>query len=66
MPLTKDAVLKRKADLEAQRTQLISNVNAISGAIQDCDYWAELIDKKENELFDAAVPPPVDETVPTT
>ena len=32
-------ILARIADLKQQRETAISNVNALSGAIQDCEFW---------------------------
>lgn len=38
-----EALEKRKQELQAQQAQFIANTNAVSGAIQDCDFWiAEL------------------------
>ena len=39
--MTEEAIAKRKADLAAQAEQLRANLNAIDGALQDCDYWLE-------------------------
>jgi hypothetical protein len=47
MSITKDSVLKRKADLEAQREMYLNSLQATSGAIQDCDYWLRQIDQLE-------------------
>ena len=33
--------------LQNQRTQAISNVHAIEGAIQDCKFWLEEISKSQ-------------------
>ncbi len=33
--------------LQNQRTQTISNVHAIDGAIQDCKFWLEEISKSK-------------------
>jgi hypothetical protein len=33
--------------LQNQRTQAISNVHAIDGAIQDCKFWLEEISKSK-------------------
>jgi hypothetical protein len=41
MMMDHETILKRKAELTAQREQLIGNVNALAGAIQDCDFWLE-------------------------
>ena len=32
-------ILARIADLKQQRETAIANVNALSGAIQDCEFW---------------------------
>ena len=47
MIIIKSEVEKRKADLQAQLTQLQANSNAISGAIQDCDYWLSTLSTPE-------------------
>jgi hypothetical protein len=36
-------IKERITALEGQRAQMISNVHAIEGAIQDCKYWLEKI-----------------------
>ena len=33
------AIEERRAALEAQRVALEGQINAVLGAIQDCDYW---------------------------
>ena len=40
-------IKERIAKLEAQRAQMISNVHAIEGAIQDCKFWLEEISKSQ-------------------
>ena len=37
--ITKDSVLQRKKELEQQRDQQVAQLNALMGALQDCDYW---------------------------
>jgi hypothetical protein len=37
--MTRDEIQARIAQLEAQRVELIAQVNATMGAIQDCTYW---------------------------
>ena len=37
--VTQEAIEQRLAALRAQREQLILNVNAYNGAIEDCEYW---------------------------
>ena len=43
--MTKEALLQRKAELEAARQQHMANANAAAGAIQDCEYWIEQLEK---------------------
>ena len=40
-------IKERIAKLEAQRAQMISNVHAVEGAIQDCKFWLEEISKSQ-------------------
>lgn len=49
--MTKEQILDRIKDLEANRETARANFMAADGAIQDCNYWLSSIDK------------PVDETV---
>lgn len=42
--MTKDLVQKRKQELEQQRVQTIATLNAIEGAMQDCDYWLKQLE----------------------
>ena len=42
--MTKDLVQKRKQELEQQRVQTIATLNAIEGAVQDCDYWLKQLE----------------------
>ena len=36
-------IKERITTIEGQRAQMVSNVHAIEGAIQDCKYWLEKI-----------------------
>jgi len=45
--ITREVVLERLAKLKAEREQLIANLNAYNGAIEDCEYWLKLIDQPE-------------------
>ena len=51
--MTKEKLLARKAELQAQQEQLKANFNAFQGAIQECDHWlqqlAEGADEKKPE-----------------
>ena len=37
--ITREMIEKRREQLIAERDQLIVNLQAYSGAIQDCEYW---------------------------
>lgn len=39
--MTIELLEARKIELQKQKAQLVANANAISGAIQDCDFWIE-------------------------
>ena len=47
MNITVEEIRNRKAVLEKELDDALSKANAISGAIQDCDYWLELLNKEE-------------------
>jgi len=46
--ITREMVLERLAKLKAEREQLIANLNAYNGAIQDCEYWLSVLEDGEN------------------
>lgn len=49
--LLEDRKQQLNNQLEQQQNiidQALANINAIHGAIQECDYWLEQIEKKEN------------------
>lgn len=48
-PVSKEALQARLFELQRQREQAIANVNAISGAIQECEYWLKKLKEKEEE-----------------
>ncbi|MFZ2992519.1 MAG: hypothetical protein WA061_02275 [Microgenomates group bacterium] len=48
MNITIEDLENRKKTLQEELDGLLSKANAISGAIQDCDYWLEQI-KLEKE-----------------
>ena len=37
--ITREMVEKRLEQLTAERDQLVANLQAYNGAIQDCEYW---------------------------
>ena len=45
--MTKEQILARIEELKAQAEQLKANLNAVGGAIQDCEYWLEQINEPE-------------------
>jgi prefoldin subunit 5 len=42
-------IKNRLKDLETQRVQMEANLNAISGAIQDCHFWLEKLSQQHNK-----------------
>jgi prefoldin subunit 5 len=49
--LTAEKIQARLDDLKAQADQLRGNLNAVGGAIQDCEYWLEQLNEPELELI---------------
>jgi hypothetical protein len=47
--MTKDSVTARKNELEQQRLQFLANLNAVAGAMQDCDYWLAQLEEEERQ-----------------
>ncbi|KKN66893.1 hypothetical protein LCGC14_0466680 [marine sediment metagenome] len=47
--ITKEALELRLAALQRDRAQAIANVNAYDGAIQECNFWIELLKDAEQE-----------------
>lgn len=45
--MNEKTIKERIANLEAQRNQMSANLNAIGGAIQDCQFWLEQISKPQ-------------------
>ena len=48
-PITREALLDRLEALERDREQVIANINAYDGAIQECKYWIEQLENAEEE-----------------
>ena len=48
--MDKEAILKRKAELEAIKDELTAKLNAVVGGIYECDYWLADIEGKEREV----------------
>ncbi len=47
--ITKEALQDHLVELQQQREQAIATVNAISGAIQECEYWLEQLKEEKQE-----------------
>lgn len=45
--VTKEMLNERLAELYRQHTDAVAKVNAIGGAIQDCEYWLKRLAKGE-------------------
>ncbi len=47
--ITKEDIETRKSQLQSELEQARNTMNALHGAIQDCDYWLEQLDEESNE-----------------
>jgi hypothetical protein len=47
--ITKEALQDHLVELQQQREQAIANVNAISGAIQECQFWVAWLKEQERK-----------------
>ena len=47
--MTKDKLLARKAEMEKTKEQLVGQINAVAGILQELDYWLAELDKEEDE-----------------
>jgi hypothetical protein len=45
--ITKDGIEERMAQLARQKEAAFADLNAIDGAMQDCQYWLSQIEKEE-------------------
>lgn len=52
--MTEELIKQRIADLNAQADQLRANLNAIGGAIQDCEYWLSMLKKPDPAVIEAS------------
>lgn len=52
--MTREEIETRKAELEKRLVETIANVNALRGALQDCDFWLERLAAEEEAEADAA------------
>ena len=44
--MTEETLKKRLESLEAQRRQMEAHLNAIAGALQECQYWLNQMTEK--------------------
>lgn len=47
--MDKEKINARLAELEKARQQTLANLNAIIGAIQECNYWLAEADKPQDK-----------------
>ena len=45
--ITVEKLQKRLKELEGAREQILANLNAVNGAIEDCKYWLGELEEKE-------------------
>ena len=45
--ITKSQVEERRAQLVAERDQHIANISAYNGAIEDCDFWLQVLEDQD-------------------
>ena len=50
--MTKEQIQDRIKQLETEREQLKTTLIAYEGALQDCKFWLEQMDKKETDVKD--------------
>ena len=44
MQITAEAIEKRIAELESERAMVIGRAQAITGALQDCEFWRKQLE----------------------
>lgn len=44
--MDKELVLRRLQQLKKEREQMVANIHAYDGGIQDCEYWLSQFDNK--------------------
>ena len=47
--ITREMIEARKKQLERERDELIAKIHAYTGALQDCEYWLEQVDKQQDQ-----------------
>jgi hypothetical protein len=51
--MNEQQILERIEELKQRATQLQADLNAVGGALQDCEYWLEKVSKPEQQHDDA-------------
>lgn len=49
MMIDKKLIEKRISELESERANVIAKLQAITGALQDCEYWLHQLKESEKE-----------------
>jgi len=52
--MTLEALEARKKELIAQQNQFVANTHVLSGAIQDCDFWIDMLKSQAAEAAKTA------------
>jgi len=47
--ITREAIEERIKLLQSEREQVLISLGAYNGAISDCEYWLEELDKQDEE-----------------
>jgi hypothetical protein len=47
--ISRNQLIERKVNLIAERDNLLANLSAYNGAIQDCEFWLLKIDEMEKQ-----------------
>lgn len=45
--VTREQLEERRRDLTEQRDRAMANVHAVSGAVQDVEYWLKILEEQE-------------------
>jgi hypothetical protein len=46
--MNQQKILERIEELKQRSTQLQADLNAVGGALQDCEYWLDQVSKQES------------------
>lgn len=52
MEITKEKIQERLQTLKTNVDQLQGHINALGGAVQDCEYWLDVLSQPEQEVND--------------